>query len=227
MLSILLVPTLVAPTPQKKDTPPFELFSEYVRELGELWSVQQKVDQEMAEDKGTNDPVNRQLMTSIRHSTRMSLILQTNISVLGKMRLTRKPHEKTLGLLIGLYKQKLRLHDDFSKIASSFVGEPKPGVDYGEMAAKLPKLNAMLENVDQTLFQTSALMFMSLIDMKEDSQKRANHLLISRAQRDELVREIDNAFGANLGNDKRYVASTASLIKEKLLEFQTSDEPWD
>lgn len=228
MLPILLIPALVAaPSPKVQDTPPFDLASEYVREICELWEIQGKVDRELVEDKASSDPGTAALMTSIRHSTRVSMALNLNINTLQKMRLTKEPNEKTLGLLIGLYKQKLKLHQDVESISSAFVARPQPGMNYGDLAAKLPKLTAMLDYVDHALYQVTILMFGALIDMKPDSLNRCNHLLITREQRDTLVGRLDGYFGAALGADKRYLAASAWLMKLKLREFKCSDEPWD
>lgn len=225
-LSILLAPALLA-TPPTQNTPPFDLVSEYVRELGEMWAIQQKVDQEMVEDKTSDNPSTRLLMTSIRHSARVNTVLHTNISMLKKMRITRKPHNETIGLFITFYKQKIQVMDEMSKGASTIVSGPKPGMDYGKILARSPKITAALEEIDKSLFQLTSLMFAILIDMKADSQNRANHLLISKEQRDTLARQIEDNFGASLDTDKRYTVASAHLFKMKLLEFKCSDEAWE
>ena len=225
MIPLLIVPALVA-APQVKETPPFEVAQEYVRELGEIWDIQQKADREQVEDNAAENPETRAFMTAIRNSTRVKLAMKTNIAILGKMKMTRPGHEQTLGFLISFYQRKVEIHDEFIDIVTAFI-VPKDGVDYGKLAAKVPEITAKLEDVDKSLFQMTALVFMSFIDMKADSQNRANHLLITKAQRDSLVWKIDNSFGASLEKDRRYVVSEASLVKIKLLEFKCSDEPWE
>jgi len=225
MIPLLIVPTLVV-APQVKETPPFEVAQEYVRELCEIWAVQQQADQEMVEDKAAEDPASKAVMTTIRNANRVKLALKTNISMLKGMKIKRPGHEKTLGLLISFYQAKIDLNDQLIQIATAFI-VPKKGVDYGKLAAQVPEITAKLEDVDKTLFQMSVLVFMSFIDMKEDSQNRANHLLITKEQRDRLVWDIDNGFRTSLEKDKRYVVSSALLIKTKFLEFKCSDEPWE
>lgn len=114
-----------------------------------------------------------------------------------------------------------------SAILRGLVGEVKPGLDLGKLITRAPQITAEGEAVDKNLFQLNIMVFGSLIDMKGDSQNRANHLLITKAERDKLVWKIDNDFGTNLETDKRYVVASASLMKKKLLEFKCSDEPWD
>lgn len=228
MLPMLIVPLLVGtPAPKPQETPRFDVFAEYVRELCETWENQAKTDREVVEDKASNDPTNASLMTAIRNSTRVDLALRVNISTLKKMRLTEPPHEQTLALFIGAYDQKRKLHGDFVEIVSTLLGGAKPGVDYGKLAATMPQITAMLDEVDHNLFRMSPLMFMVLIDMKGDSQNRANHLVITKEQRDSLVRKLEGYFGEALGKDKRYVASSALVMRDKLLEFKCSDDPWE
>ncbi len=230
MLPVLLVPALIAaptPKPKPKDTPPYDLASEYIRELCELWEIQGKADQELIEDKASSDAGTAALMTSIRNSTRVSLAVRTNIGRLKKMRLTREPNEGTLKLFIGAYEQKLQFHNDLINIATTFLGGEKPGVDYGKLAAQMPKLTVMLDEVDHNLFRMNLLMFGALIDMKPDSRNQCSHLLITKKERDALVETLDSYFGASLEIDRRYLSASASLMKKKLLEFKCSDDPWD
>jgi len=225
MIPLLIVPALVA-APQVKETPPFDVAQEYVRELGEMWAIQQKADQELLEDKAAEDPQNSALMSTIRHATRVKLATKTSIAILQKMKMTRPGHEQTLGYLVSFYQQRIQLHDELIQIVTEFI-VPKAGVDYGKLVARVPEINAELEAVDKSLFQMTALIFMSFIDMKADSQNRANHLLVTKEQRDNLVGRIDNSFGASLEHDRRYVVSDANLLKMKLLEFKCSDDPWE
>lgn len=231
MQLILIVPALImmapSPTPKAQDTPPFAVASEYIRELGEMWAAQQKVDLEQVEDRASSDPANRGEMTLIRHAARVNMILRTNISMLKTMRLTRKPFDTTLGMFIALYGHKAILMEEMSKNVGAFLGGPKVGVDYGKILVRAPQITAEMEDVDKSLFQGTLLMFGALIDMKADSLNRANHLLITKAERDELVKQIAGAFGQNLETDKRYVVASAWLMKTKLLEFKCSDEPWE
>jgi hypothetical protein len=106
--------------------------------------------------------------------------------------------------------------------------DPLPGVDY-EFLAELPKLRAFLENDDQTLFQATPLVFGMLIDERPDSKNHASHLLITKAERSELLRSLDAAFGQKLDDKKpNYVVGSAALLKAFLSKnFKCADEPWE
>src|SRR6266699_2637922 len=45
------------------------------------------------------------------------------------------------------------------EISSAFIGGPKPGVDYDELAAEMPKVRAKLDYLDRTLFDVAPLVF--------------------------------------------------------------------
>lgn len=82
-----------------------------MRELCEMWAIQQKVDQEMVEDKAAEGSQSKALMTSIRHATQVNLAMQANIAILGKMRMTLPGHEQTLGFLTPLYQRRIDPND--------------------------------------------------------------------------------------------------------------------
>jgi len=224
MHPVMLIPALIA-APNVQETPPFVVATEYVRELGELWAIQREVDQEILDDKTSDDPANATLMTAIRHATRMKMALKADIAILSKMRITRKEHEQTLGFLIGFYQHKVDLNEKVIRNTTAFLSR-RPGVDYGKLMAEAPQLTAEMEDIDRTLFQMTPLVFMSWIDMKPDSENHVNHLLLRTSQREALVKKIDSDFGAILETDRRFVVASASVLKVKLLEFKCSDEPW-
>jgi hypothetical protein len=127
------------------------------------------------------------------------------------------------------YEMKIGLHQKIIDIASAFLAAPKPNVDYGALAAELPKIRAMSDDIDHTLFsEVSTLIIMTLIDPKPDSKNHVSHLLITKAERDELVRTLDINFGEKMEQkDQDYFVSTASVYKSALNEHKCSDEPWE
>ena len=46
---------------------------------------------------------------------------------------------------------RLSIHQRIVDIAGAFVEGPKPGVDYGKLAAEMPKLHADLDQMDHDL----------------------------------------------------------------------------
>jgi hypothetical protein len=117
--------------------------------------------------------------------TRYQLELASQISMLRTMHFNL-PFETVVERITEFYKQKLDIYQKFTSICSALIAGPKPNVDYGELASEPPKLNATLEYIDQSLFKLSPLVFATLIDMREDSQGHANHLIITKAERAKL-----------------------------------------
>ena len=65
--------------------------------------------------------------------------------------------------------------------------------------------------------------------MKPDSKGHASHLFITKAEREELIQQIDTDFGSKLDEkDANYGVSSAAVLKAGLQkDFKSSDDPWD
>jgi hypothetical protein len=114
-------------------------------------------------------------------------------------------------------------------ISSAFLVGPKPDVDYGKLAAEMPKIRAELEYIDHTLFDATALIFATLIDPKPDSKNHLSHLIITKAERAKLIDELTGAFGSKLDQkDQNFTVSAASVLKAYFLkDYKCSDQPWE
>lgn len=206
-----------------QDTPHQQIVSEWVRELIAFQDIQLKAMEEMKEG-------NNRMMDAIRNSTRFQLELHTSIAILKKMRLTEKPFEDLLSLVIQAYGQKIALHEDVIVIASQFMADkPKAGVDYTSLSAKLPQITAKLENIDHALFDSTVLFFGLLIDNKVNSKGNGDHLILTKAERKALSARIESAFGDTLkAKEQNYNVSAASVLHSYLIgEFKSADEPWE
>ncbi len=114
-------------------------------------------------------------------------------------------------------------------ICSAFVGGPKPNVDYGKLAADMPKIRAKLDFIDKALFEATPAIFMTLIDSKPDSKGNASHLVITKAERKDLIDKIDTDFGPKLDDkNANFTISSAWVLKKGLQkDFKSADDPWD
>ena len=98
-------------------------------------------------------------------------------------------------------------------IASSFLVDPKPNVDYGKMAADMRKIRALLDQMDHGLFEATPLIFSTLIDQRPDPANHLSHLVIARVERDNLVNELTADFGSEMEQrDQNYIVSSASVL---------------
>lgn len=210
------------------ETPHLAFVKEYVRELVDLERVRESMEKEAAQ---TKDP-NEKLTAFLHGSTLMQLELQTHTAALKEMRLNGE-FKELIPRLVDFYTTKSGLYGRFADNTSALLAgslQPEAGVYYGKLATDLPKLRAQIEYINETLFtDMTPLVFMTLIDMKPDSQNHCSHLTITKAERDELVRTLTDNFGAKLNaKNPIYGVADASLLKFFLIEkgYRCSDEPW-
>jgi len=192
-VSILVLFALLLPTAGlTQQNAHLAFVSEYIRELGANESVRELSERELASEKDVN-----QLVAGIRGSTRIILELKSQISMLKGMHLN-KPFEQLTDHIAAFYQQKIDLHNSFIQLSTELLSGPKPGVDYGALTAEAPKITAGLEYIDRSLFQATPLIFATLIDMKPDKQGHASRLIVTRAEREQLVRSLQTSFGKKL-----------------------------
>lgn len=201
------------------DTPHLEFVQEYIRELIEFEELRAAAEVEL-QQKGGN-----QLSSMIYTSTRMQMALHGDVHRLSGMRLN-PPEDFLLPAIIGFYKQKIEIHDQLIATATEFMSGPKPGVDYGKMAADVSRLRAVLDGIDEALFKVTPAVAATLVDEKPDSQGHMSRLIITKAERSDLIKRIQTAFGAKLNqNQQNYYVSSATVLRDWLRSgYTASDE---
>jgi hypothetical protein len=207
----------------KPETPHLEFVTEYVRELASIQEIRESSERDLKQDPGAT------FSNCIHTSTLMQLELESQIGQLKRMHLDGSFNE-LIPNITGLYKDKIELWQQMIDICSAFVGGPKPNLDYAKLGADMPKIRAKLDFIDKALFEASPLVFSTLIDMKKsDSKGHESHLLITKAEREGLIKQIDTDFGSKLDEkDANYGVSSAAILKAGLQkDFKCSDDPWD
>ncbi len=211
---------------EKKETSHYEVVDEYIRSLGTTYNLQQVAKKDIEVDNKSDDPAIAGLMSGIRNSTRVKLELNYSIQKLKGMNLNN-PFDTLLPTTIDFYKNKHELHDDLIKIATNLLSGPKPGVDYGKMAAIMPQITAQVEYIDESIFQLMPMVFALLIDTKPDSEGHMSHLNISTAQKLKLIDSINGYFGESLDQkDKNWTVSSAAVLKAYLLKDYKCTDEW-
>jgi hypothetical protein len=209
--------------PTKPETPHLEFVTEYLRELAAIEDIRVNA----ATDENKNDAVST-FSEAIHTGTLMQLELKSQISMLKQMRLN-DPFNHLIPGIIEFYQDKIDLWQRLIDISAEFIGGPKANEDYGKLGADIPKIRAKLEYVDQALLKAMPAIFMTLIDQKADSNGHTSHLVITKAERDDLIKQIDADFGAKLDAEHQdFEVSGGSILKAGLQkDFKCSDEPWD
>jgi hypothetical protein len=83
-----------------------------------------------------------------------------------------------------------------------------------------------------TDLHTSGRPIDNLIDNRpqdSDSQHHASHLIITSAERAQLLSDIATGFGSKLDQkEQNFTVSAASVLRAYLLkDFKASDDPWE
>jgi hypothetical protein len=212
-----------APTP-KPETPHLRFVKEYVRELLEDESLKAGGEKELSEAKTPNE----EFSTAIYVSKSIQLELRSQIAMLKSMRLN-DPFDTLIPSLIGSYQRQIELHQKLIDINSKFLAGPKEGVDYQAFAAKVPEIRAELDDARKAVFHAAALVFMTLIDRKPDSQGHVSHLLITKAEKADLQDQVDIMLKdePDKGDHDDYISAAMVLRGGLQKGHKCADEPWE
>jgi hypothetical protein len=216
-----------APPQNASETNRLAFVNEYIRELSEQEAMRKETVSEM------HEPGEGTLMPMIHYATEMRIALSVDINTMTGMHLTGM--FKSLPKQIAQYLNfKYKILSEMQKIASTTVEATingrKPGIDYGKMVAAMPKLRAQLESVDESFTTISALVFATLGDQKPDKRNHLSHLIITKRQRNDLLRELRADFGIELRQkDPPALAVAAGFIDHALRNggYKYADDPWN
>jgi len=221
-IAMLLVAGCTLTRPAFASDEAYNFVLEYIRELGAM----ERIRAEAAQDLKAKDA--NALADCIRSSTSFQLELNTAIAVLTPMKLNA-PVEDLIPQVIEFYKLKVALFRRQSDMCSEFMAGPRPNLDYGKLAADMPKITAHLERIDHALFQATPLVFASLIDQRPDLQNHLSHLVITKAQRDALVRGLRVPIGNKSDHTtQNFTVSSAMVLRDLLTKkhYKFADDPW-
>ncbi len=212
------------------DTPPYDVVAEFIRQLADTKNSQDVATAELAETASlpATQKSQQQMASMIRNSTRISLKLQASNQRLKAMKLA-EPLETLIPTLIKWNEEKLKLWGEMSDIAKTFMGGPKPNVDYAKLSAQMPEITAYMEFADESIFKLTPLVFSVLIDKKPDSKNHLSHLVITKAEGKRLVSSLNSYFGKSLNQkNQNWTISAASVLRTYLTEngYKFSDDPW-
>ena len=104
-----------------------------------------------------------------------------------------------------------------SYIATQFQSGPKPGVDYGSLSSEMAKLNAQLEFTDKMFFDMSKAVYLMLADNNVSGNELISRMVITCAERDQLVRSLRLSFGSKLDQpNPNYIVGAGWFLREGL-----------
>ena len=128
----------------------------------------------------------------------MQLELGSQIRRLKAMRLD-PPHEDVIKIITDFYTQKIELHQQL--IISQVLSLSRKKVSITKNGPSYQRSGAGWSSSMALCSDATPLVFTTLIDMKPDSKGHASHLLITRAEREALLRDIATRFGTKLDRE--------------------------
>lgn len=211
-----------SPTP-KPETSHLRFVIEFLRELEQDEDLKKTGQKELAGDKTPND----QFSSGIYCSKSVQLELQSQIAMLKRMRLNH-PFDKLIPTLIACYQSQIEIHQQMKDIGGKFLVF-REGVDYPALAAKFPELRAELDDTQKIVFDSAVPVFMTLIDPRPDSQGHASHLLITKAEKADLMNRLDTMLKDEPETgDHDYYMSAAMILRGGFQKgYKYADDPWD
>jgi len=148
MTSVVLFLALFLGTPSHaQEAPNLAFLSEYIRELGVNERMRALGERDLTEVGGDH-----QFVALIRSSTRIRMELGAQIHTLSGIHL-KPPFEDLTTKITKFYSMKIEFHQRLIAISTSLLSRPQPGVDYGALAAEVPKTTASLEYIDRSLLE--------------------------------------------------------------------------
>jgi hypothetical protein len=203
-----------------QETSHLQFVTEYIRELGKVERLRSLANDEM------NDGSNK-MTACVRSAKRFELELQSQVFMLQDMRLGH-PFETLPTDIASLYERKIGLFKRMSDGCAAMMSGPKAGVDYDAIAAEAPKLTAEMEYLETTLFDASPLVFATLIDSVPDANNHMSKLIITKAQRNKLISDINSEFGTKLDQKEQgHIVGAAWVLRAYLGKekgYTASDE---
>jgi len=198
--------------------------TEYVRELIEIETIRARAEAEL---KPGNTPGDR-MADCIRNSEAFQLELQADTAMLRSLKLDGDV-AGVPAQFAEVYEEKITLYKQLSGICSAFMApEPNLDVNYGQLAALMPKITASLDFLDKALFDASPLVFAALVDTKPDAENHLSRLIITRSERDALLSRINSGFGSKLdAKNQNWTVSAAWVLREYITKkgYKLADDP--
>jgi len=126
------------------------------------------------------------------------------------------------------YDYKIKVSDQMLKLYEDMVSKPQE-FDEGKFVVGSGKLDADNEEAWNLLNNCSVLMTYCLVDPKPDKNGKLSYLLITSAERKDLIKDIDNLYGDSVKNGLKVgqnkLQVCGSLIKQVLIgEHKSADE---
>lgn len=217
--SLVIAGSILTPAlAQQKEA---KFVSDYIHALSEIESIRADTESDL---NTTQSP--QEQFSSCIHATELQMHAMADDANLAATYKFTGSSKDTPALLVQYYATKGQMFNALSDICETMLEGPKQGIDYGKIAVKMPKLRADMEYTDKNLLMMSVFVFNVLIRPTPDRQGHMSHLIVTRKERDELVRQINASFKTLDAKDANYTVSSAAILRDYLARkgYKCADE---
>lgn len=203
------------------DTTNYAAAVEYIRCLATTYDLQREGAADLAQSKDATS----KLMTSVRISTEANRRMQAMVSSLDQLEVGDDA-QLFVGHLSRSLRQKIALNRDLIEIASKIRGGPQSGAEYRKLTRSGAQISAVIVQINEQISKLAHAFFAVMIDARPDEYGDVSHLKITRAQKGQLLKLIDDRFGASLdAENMNWTVRGAWIMRSNLRNrFKASDD---
>jgi hypothetical protein len=200
---------------QAQQTPALQFVTEYLRGFGAMERVR------LAEERAFQSQNVDMAATCIRSADQSRAEITLQISRLRNMN-PAPAWQALLGRVVTLDERRLGIYSEIGKACRSATTRDRNSVSSLEVMATVMSYNARVDAVDESLFQTSADVFRTLLGGGGDSRR----LSITGADKQALLRQIQLEFGSELEDDEQTdLVRAATVIRDAVKSHPAVDAP--
>ncbi len=127
-------------------------------------------------------------------------------------------------LMIANYKDSVQALEIMNNPANA----TNPNIDLGKMMSRVSGITAKQEYISESLFQGVTLAAMALVDLRPDKDGHCSYLLLTTAERKDLISNLDATFGVDIKDGlkvgQNYTLASAAAMRELLAGDHKSSE---
>jgi hypothetical protein len=200
------------------ETPPLQFVTEYLREFSAIEHIRVSEEQEL------QAPHQGMLSTCVESGNRYRQEITRQMARMRGMSVP-PPSQALPGRLVELYGRKLGLYTEVVKACTALKAGANTDVSSLEVMSAIAQYSAKVDAIDRSLFETSTQAFSTLLNPTAAPHDKPRRLLITMAEKQSLLRQIQVDFGAALDDDQQtYLVNAAGVIRDALRSRRAADE---
>ncbi len=195
------------------DTRPIVFIMELVRDLGTVSEIRDRAGDEIEKDQG--DPVSM-MQDCIRNSSALVLERKFQIQELQQVHLS-EPFSFLAPSIVDLWNESLSLDERMVELCKTVFKGTEAVKEIQSAAGEIPEISAKMDYIDKAFFEAMPAAILTLVSQTPDSKGHMSLLVISNAEKNDLIREIELTFGDKLKvKNPKYLIAAVVLLRHFL-----------